>query len=559
MFWRPKDIHSDCEESRPADVESVYTEKKEIESVEVNGGEGEANVQDFKPSLRFYSVMLVLWLLTLLVAIDSTAISTALLSISSHLDASTVQAEWIANSYMVTAGAFQFLFSSLSDIYGRKIMIMFSFTFLLVGSLMCGVSKNISTLLAGRTIQGIGAAGTLVIPEVLVADLIPLRLRGVYFAILAGAWAVGGGIGPIIGGAFAQTVTWRWIFYLNLPICGASLVLTPFAMKLKKVHNEKTFKEKLGLVDITGNVLFLGSSISLMLGLSLGGISYPWADARTIIPIVVGGIGLLATGFYEKFYATNPMINVRTFANSSAIAAQLQNVIQGIVVMAWLYFLPMYFQGILLYSPLITGVAQIPAAVTLSVAGLIGGVVIRWANHYLFMQWIALALATLGMGLYMLLDFDTTVAEWIFLAVAPGIGMGILYSSSGQAVMAPIDPKLWTDAAAVLSFSRSLGEALGVAIGGAVFASQMKQHLSKINNLTIDPTKVIEVVDYIQRLPDSPYRFELQSALLKTTRSLMMVLMIFSAVALSLCLLMKEYSMEVVHISEQGVDDKRAE
>lgn len=558
MFWRPKGYVDT--KKRASEELSIYPEKTEGERVDAKPieelqDEQTEGQQHFRPSFRFACVMLVLWLLTLLVAIDSTAISTALLSIASHLDATTVQTEWIANAYMVTAGAFQFLFSSLSDIYGRKPLIMGAFMFLLVGTLMCGVSQNIETLLAGRTIQGIGAAGTLVIPEVLVADLIPLRLRGVYYAILAGSWAVGGGVGPIIGGAFAETATWRWIFYLNLPICGISLVITPFAMKLKKVHTDRTFSEKFNMIDFWGNILFLGSSTSLMLGLSLGGISYPWADARSIIPIVVGGVGLVSTVLYEKYLASQPMINMRVFATWGAIAAQVQNVIQGIVVMAWLYFLPMYFQGIKLYNPLITGLAQIPAAITLSIAALLAGIAIRWTGHYLFIQWISLILASVGMGLYILLDLDTTVAEWIFLAVAPGIGLGMLYSSSAQSGMAPIDPAIWTDAAAVMSFARSLGEAFGVAVGGAIFASQMKHHLSKIDNLEIDPTKVIQVVEYIQQLPDDDIRTQLQNALLQTIRTLMLVMMIFCIIGLSLCVFMKEYSIDIVHESQQGIDE----
>lgn len=562
MFWRPKghvDIKDGTPESLSAFPENAVEQQANADAMDTSPDEQSEGQQHFRPSFRFACVMLVLWLLTLLVAIDSTAISTALLSIASHLDATTVQTEWIANAYMVTAGAFQFLFSSLSDIYGRKPLIIAAFMFLLVGTIMCGVSQNIETLLAGRTIQGIGAAGTLVIPEVLVADLIPLRLRGVYYAILAGSWAVGGGVGPIIGGAFAETVTWRWIFYLNLPICGVSLAITPFALKLKKVHADRSFMEKFKMIDIGGNILFLGSSTSLMLGLSLGGIPYPWGDARSIVPIVVGGAGLVSTVLYEIHVASQPMINMKVFSTWGAIAAQVQNVLQGIVVMAWLYFLPMYFQGIKLYNPLITGLAQIPLAVVLSIAALLAGVVIRWSGHYLFVQWISLVLASVGMGLYILLNLDTTVAEWIFLAVAPGIGLGMLYSSSAQSAMAPINPSLWTDAAAVMSFARSLGEAFGVAVGGAIFASQMKHHLSKIDNVQVDPTKVIQVVEYIQQLPEGDIRHQLQNALLKTIRTLMLVMMIFCIVGLSLCVFMKEYSIDIAHEVQQGIDEDRTD
>lgn len=202
--------------------------------------------------------------------------------------------------------------------------------FFTAGAIVAGVANNFTVILVGRSIQGIGGGGIISLTEIIVTDIVPLRERGKYFGFLSMMWAVGSVSGPIVGGAFAQEASWRWIFWLNLPFCALGFVLIPLYLKLN--HKTESFVEKLARVDWVGSVLFVGSLTSLLIPVTWGGVMYEWDSWRTLVPLCVGIAGLVGFVVYERLVPENPLIRLNLFDNRTAVANYFGTVMHGIIV-----------------------------------------------------------------------------------------------------------------------------------------------------------------------------------------------------------------------------------
>lgn len=239
---------------------------------------------------------------------------------------------WIGTSYLLTSAIFQPFLMSLSDSFGRRQLLFSSVTLFGAGTLVCCLSKNIPTMLAGRSIQGIGGGGMQSLSLVITTDIVPLRQRPKYYSIVQLAWAIGATAGPTIGGAFAEHSTWRWAFYINFPFVAIGLVMVPLTVRL---HAERaSFKERLLHTDWIGAALFISSTCSFLIGITWGGNLFPWNSWRTILPIVLGVIGIAATCWYERVWAPQPFIKLWLFQDSAALAAYFCAVLQGLMVSA---------------------------------------------------------------------------------------------------------------------------------------------------------------------------------------------------------------------------------
>ena len=184
--------------------------------------------------------------------------------------------------------------------------------------------------MAGRSIQGIGGGGILALGLVIVTDIVPLRQRPVYVGVNQMSWAVGTISGPLIGGLLAQHSSWRWIFYLNFPFCGIGFLTVPLVMKL---HAKRaSVKERLLHVDWIGAFLFISSTTSFLIGMTWGGSQYPWDSWQTLVPLILGAVGIIGTLVWERFGVSNPFLRLSIFNSFSALAAYTGSVLQGLLV-----------------------------------------------------------------------------------------------------------------------------------------------------------------------------------------------------------------------------------
>ena len=274
---------------------------------------------------------------SLLSALDVSVISTAMPSMINDLGSSYAYA-WIANAYFLTMTAFQPLYGQTANIFGRRSLTLLAVLLFAIGSAIAGAAPNLGALIAGRAIKGIGGGGINILIEIVVADLVPLRERPKFISIIFTAYTIAVVLGPVIGGLLAQRVTWRWIFYLNVPVAGVALVL--LAVVLRVQYTKDTMKNSLKRVDLAGNTLLITSVVSVLLALTWGGVDFPWSSWRTILPLVLGLLGIIAFLAIESTtLIPEPTMPMRIFSNRTSLGGFALTLIHA-MLMYWVsYFL----------------------------------------------------------------------------------------------------------------------------------------------------------------------------------------------------------------------------
>ncbi|KAJ5239516.1 Efflux pump [Penicillium chermesinum] len=401
-----------------------------------------AEIADFQPSRRFYVAFGSLCVVILAAALDATSLSTALPIISHSIHGSAIEAFWAGTSFLLTSTVCQLTFGSLSQSFGRKDLILLSLILFTIGSIVAAVAKDFTTLLIGRSVQGAGGGGIISLTEVVITDLVPLRHRGTWFGYQSAVWAIGSVNGPVIGGALAEAASWRWIFWINLPICAVGFVMTVWFLQLKRVPGG--FVSKLVHFDWVGASFLTASSTALLVAISRGNVMYPWSSWHTIVPLVLGVLGLVGFVAYEATIAKDPIIRLAIFRHRTALVSYLGTCIHGILLWCLLYYLPLYYECVKGYNAIVAGVGVFP-------------------KHSL---WLQRRLCSLGYAIQ-------TAAEEKDVAYA----------------------------ASMYTFSRSFGQSIGVAIGGAIFQAQFAIKLkaypllaSDADQLSKDASSLVETV-----------------------------------------------------------------
>ncbi|KAL4815096.1 major facilitator superfamily domain-containing protein [Aspergillus spinulosporus] len=521
------------------------------------GTESGPEMDEFVLGRRGIMAFFTLSVLTLMVALDGTSISVALPIITQDLKGTAIEAFWSGTSFLLASTVFQPNFASLSGIFGRRPLVLVALTLFFVGTVVCSVANNFTYMLVGRSIQGVGGGGLIALSEVIVTDLVPLRLRGQYFGILSAMWSVGSVTGPILGGGFSQDVTWRWIFYINFPFIGVGLVTIILFLKLNIIPT--SLAEKLRQIDYVGTIIFVGSMSSFLIPLTWGGILYDWDSWRTLVPLIIGVVGLLVFSFYEYSFAKDPIIPPKIFQNRTAAVSFAGSFLQGLVLWCLLYYQPLYYEAVKGYSPIMAGVALFPATFTVAPSAGVVGVLVTKYGHYRWAIWLGWSLSTFGLGLLCYMDVDTSIPAFIFINIVPGIGLGLLFPSIGFAIQASATNDTLAIAVGMFSFFRAMGQAVGVAIGGVVFQNQMYSNLvasgipalaSMASEYSQDAAGLVEV---IKRMPDGAEKLGLQTAYTDSLRIVYAVCCGICGIALALSVLTQSYDLNRALETTQGL------
>jgi hypothetical protein len=438
-------------------------------------------------------------------------------------------------------------------------MVMISILLFLIGSLVGGLANNFTVLLIGRSVQGIGGGGIIALTEIVVTDLVPLRLRGQWFGVISGTWSVGSVTGPIIGGVFAQSVSWRWIFYVNLPFIGIGLPMVWFFLRLK--FRTSSFLDKLRRVDWIGTVLFIGSMTSFLIPVTWGGVMYDWTSWRTLTPLLIGIVGLAGFVLFEIYLAPEPLIRLSIFQTTTAKVAYFDTVIHGLVLWCGLYYQPLYFEAVKGFTPIMSGVALFPMTFTVAPSAMVVGFLVTLTGRYRWAIWGGWVLSTLGMGLLILLDVNTSTVSWIFIMLVAGFGLGMLFPSLAFAVQGSSTNADLAFAVAMFSFFRAFGQSIGVAIGGVTFQNQMKKKLLKYPALAPMASTYAKdaagLVQIIKSMADGADKENLKNAYADSLKTVWVLICVLSGVALVASLLIKAYDLNRALETEQGFKHTR--
>ncbi|KAF1733868.1 putative transporter [Beauveria bassiana] len=503
--------------------------------------------------LRFHLAFLSLLIMVFIVSVDATALAVALPTITKEVNGTTLEAFWANIAFLLLVTIVQPIYTTLSDILGRKIPLYAAFFLFFVGSIVFAVAPSLPVIILGRAIQGLGCGGIDVLNEVIIADITTLKERAFYIGMLSVPMALGTVLGPILGAVFSEYATWRWIGWINLPLVGICLPLTIFCLRLKPMPD--TFRQQLARVDWTGIGLFTTGAVLFTLPLSWAGAMYPWGSWRTIVPLIIGVLVLVFFGWYESKPA-EPMFPHRIFRNRTAAATLAGSFIHGLVLYTLISYLPLYFQAILLKSPLDSAVSLIPFFAVLMAFTAIAAFAVEYSRRYLWQIWIGWVLLTVGTGLFGLWHIEQGMAMTASFQVIAGIGIGSLFTVLPIPMQA--SPEKTEDqglAVGMLVAFRLFGALIGLAIASTAFNSRFGQAIASIGN-TISDIPHLNPKDALSFIPGlkgttMPHEtlLAVQGAYTESFRVVFYVLAAFGAVGAMTSLLTKELTIES---EEQG-------
>ena len=327
-------------------------------------------------------------------------------------------------------------------------------------------------LISGRVIQGLGGSGINVLVEMIVCDLVPLVERGQYMAVVFGMISLGTALGPLFGGLIVSYNTWRWAFYMSLPIGGPALVLL---LVFLHVNYDKSngLATRFGSLDWLGNVIFIGASSSVLIALAWAGGEYPWSSYHVLVPLIIGMVALVGFVTLEgSGFISSPMVPLHLFTNRTSAGVFVLTFLHGLISMWALYFLPIYFQGVLGATPYRSGVMLLPTILPLVFFAIIGGLLLTKLGRYKPILTVAFAFIVVGFGLFSILNQDSSVGAWIGFQIIESAGAGLAIPVLLPALLAPLTDKDTALATGTWAFMRSFGVTWGVAIAATVFSNR---------------------------------------------------------------------------------------
>jgi MFS family permease len=434
---------------------------------------------------RLVALFIAILLSVLLMALDQTILATALPRIASDFQSFTLQG-WVATSFVLAQTVFLLFYAQLLRIFPAKWVLVVAIIIFEAGSLLCGISQNIDQLIAGRTVSGFGAAGMFVAILQIVSQVTRLEDRPKFLASFGMIFGLASVIGPLIGGALVDHVTWRWCFLINLPVGGVSLLAVTFLFKasppLGSDPNQRSWGDLIGQVarmDFFGATLVIAAVTSLVLALQWGGNTKPWSDKAVIICFVFAGVLAIVFIAWETYLGERAMTPTAICKSRSIYAILAYCFLNRFVLLLFTYYIPIFFQAAKHRTATKSGVDLLPFMLGLVITTMVVGQIVGKIGYYWHFLVVAPIFLAIGSGLLYTINTASSSAEITGLQILVGIGTGMGLQNALLAIQVEFKdtPRFIGQATGLASFAQLLGGTLGLGIAEPVFASELGKAL----------------------------------------------------------------------------------
>ncbi|PVU94508.1 hypothetical protein BB559_002988 [Furculomyces boomerangus] len=487
-------------------------------------------------------------------ALDNTIVSTALPTIASDFN-NLSSISWVATSYMLTATALQPIYGNIADIFGAKGTILTAIFVFEVGSLLCGLSNSMTMLIFVRGVSGIGGAGIMTLAMIILSQTIPLSERGQYMGFIGAAFGLSSIAGPLLGGLFTDKASWRWCFYINLPLGAIAIVAIIFLVKIDKPKGN--LMEKLKRLDVVGVLIMICAIVMILLALNWGGTTYPWNSSRIIALLVVGILCIFIFIAYEYKFPKEPVIPLRIFRTRNLSLNFANQFLIGFGMFGLIFFMPMYYTVVYGGNATQSGLFLLPFMLGIVATSVSSGALISKTGVYRSFIWSGNAIFAVGIGLVTILNQDTKKAVQVIILLICGLALGLTMQPSLISVQASSTPDTLSMTTTLLQFFRVIGGTIGMTIVSTIMQNSLKTKLAVTSTLFPKYTKIIEAATKtaaVIRAPGVPK--DLQEAIIdayvKSIRAAFIVLIPITVIAFLI-------GMGITHIPLRAKKPKKEE
>ncbi|KAK6812758.1 Major Facilitator Superfamily protein [Aspergillus parasiticus SU-1] len=485
MVSSARDSEAEVDKGKERGSDQVSdVEKESIVPSQAGQKTGEESESRYQPrTLKFWLIISCNLLSLFVVTLDRTIVSTAIPRITDEFD-SLGDIGWYGSAFLLTGATSQLLYGRIYRAYDMKRVFLLSIVIFEIGSAICGAAPNSGAFIAGRAIAGFASAGVFSGCMLILIPMIPLHKRPMFQGMFGGVFGVSSVMGPLVGGAFTSSVTWRWCFYINLPI-GAVTIILLFLIwdPPKSNYDPASIGTHLKRLDPLGMFFFVPAIVSLLLALQWGGSTYSWSNGRVIALFLLFGVLILLFAAVQILRPETATIPARVITQRSMFCAALYTLFISSSMILMVYFLPIWFQTVKLVSPIKSGIYTLPLMLSMVLATFIAGFMTQKTGYYVPAMYICPCILSVGLGLMSTFNLNTDLSHWVGYQFLSGFGLGFGMQVSGLVVQRVLPFADVPIGIALVFFLQQLGGSVFATIGQSILTNYLMSQLSDVPGL----------------------------------------------------------------------------